>query len=611
MKASLSAIPPPRTSLPLSDDTQSRQIALFLRDHASERFCLYTTDGKLHLAADDEGNRAAFASSSRKLIDKRLKSLTSHSPAGALLAHIRQSAFKSPSAPGTLLLHRSELVAMLEQDQSEAARQLERYRPDRLPRTLAEDFRALWPRLERLFGNPPRDMSAPQISDVGTAWAERCASTFWKAADYPSLDQLHRFKLLMQAEPDQPLVDALIAHVAGKLRSGPEPARIAELAQVLVGTFKMALSSGSIDWDETLRLGEHVMQPVGPGYEGGFGSVRIYSDGRSSPQFTLAMKSPLAEGTGADLTEACRMELAGNLLASSSPHDHVVNLLGAIRTESSIVILMEDCSNGKLDDVATKISDAHTQKLLDGDRAGLMVLTLAHDMLAGLDHLHRVCRVTHGDVKLNNVFLGIDGRAKIGDFDRTRAGESYALPADDLPKAIQFLSPEIVAEQAAYFEKKRALAGLPDTERSTGMAALAGEALIELSQSSDCFAAGIALYQLCYGVNPFDRPLLERGITISAVDSEDEIVRFASIEPSERMRYLFDGATIRPALARHEDELRRSIFSLMAPDPGFRASAASALGRPVFSTEGIGSQDIRDALADLDAATRRMPSAAT
>jgi len=611
MKASQSITNLLRPSLPLSDEIRSQQIALFLRDHPSERFCLYTTEGNLHLATDDDGHRAALAGSSRKLIDKRLKSLSSHSPAGALLAHIRQSAFKSASAPGALLLHGPELVAMLERDQSEATRQLERYQPDRLPRTLAEDFRTLAPKLERLFRNPPRHMGAPQITDVGTAWAERCATTFWKTADYPGLEQLHRFKLLVQAEPDQPLVDALIAHVSAKPPPLPEPGRLADLARALVSSFKMALSSGSIDRENTLRLGERVMKPVGPGYEGGFGRICIYTDGIGSRPFTLAMKSPLNEGSGVDLTETCRMELAGSLLASGTPHDHVVSLYGAIRTESSIVILMEDCSNGKLDDVATKISDAHAQQLLDGDRAGLMILTLARDMLAGLDHLHRVCRVTHGDVKLNNVFLGIDGRAKIGDFDRTRAGESYALPADELPKAIQFLSPEIVADQAAYFARKRALTGLPDTERNAGMAALGREALIGLSQSSDCFAAGIALFQLCYGVNPFDRPLLLRGITISAVDSEEEIVRFATIEPSERMRYLFDGATIRPALARYEEDLKRSIFSLMAPDPGFRASAASALGRPVFSTGGIGSQDIREALAGLGAATRSTPPAAT
>ncbi len=207
------------------------------------------------------------------------------------------------------------------------------------------------------------------------------------------------------------------------------------------------LSTGEYHADSNaIVVDARLMEPVGERHHGGFGAVQIYAS-RSNPDQTVAAKFPIPSRDRPVIDEACA-ELRNSLYAPELRHPNIVTLLGAIRTDNELVLLMQDCSKGTLETFGQRLDAAEASGKINADTAATIRLTLAHDLLAGLAHLHDEVNVTHGDFKPQNIFLGVDGYAKVGDFDRASPGPSCQIPMKKQPAAHQYLAPEVIREEA-------------------------------------------------------------------------------------------------------------------------------------------------------------------
>lgn len=107
------------------------------------------------------------------------------------------------------------------------------------------------------------------------------------------------------------------------------------------------------------------------------------------------------------------------------------------------------------------------------------------DLVRGLHYLHTVAMIVHGDIKLCNILIDDEGRAKWTDF-----GLSTTVPAGSIPTAeahrargtLAYQAPELVNDEAVN-------ASEPDRVRSK-------------TPMSDIFAFGMVVFLLCGGKLP-------------------------------------------------------------------------------------------------------------
>lgn len=109
---------------------------------------------------------------------------------------------------------------------------------------------------------------------------------------------------------------------------------------------------------------------------------------------------------------------------------------------------------------------------------------------------------------------------------------------------------------------------------------------LQFSQSDDSYAAGVTLYELCFGSNPFIS-------TNSATVSDTSAEGYGKLSAEQRSAFLFNNKKLSPGLQQHASELRNLISGLMDPDPATRLSAGDALKSPVFADDEIGADHIR------------------
>lgn len=598
MKASFSNPDLSSTPFQLKSLSDSRQLEHYLERSQSEQVFIYANaKGDLHLVGSAAELRSKSVNTTRKKITSQLVALGKASPFGGLLNNIRSHASKIDGQKSCLAIDRKVLLNIIQEHRLETAQLAEKYKNSSAQESLKKDLKPVEKQLKELFKTPPRVMDTPDIDAIGEAWAERCLSRYWNDASNPSKEQQTRFQLLLLSEPDKALADAFMSYAKANFSNLPADETLGKLAHALVSQFKIRLSTAICNKaEDLLQIGQRTLDSFGPAHQGGFGKVQVFVD-QDDPEFTVAVKFPIGMDARPNALEETRIELAGQMLANNPPHDNVVAINGAIRLEDYLILVVENCNGGTLAEVRDRVISASGKGKLNDQVAGLVLLTLAKDMLSGLNHLHKVCGVTHGDMKLHNIFLGIDGRAKVGDFDRTRSGPSYAIGMDVAPQAMQFLSPEIVRELSVIFDQIDATKREPKSGKQ--IAEIRRNGSVHLSQASDCFAAGVAFFELCYGVNPIDRMSEKFQGGHAPEQIRLTMNEFSANLAETRFRDLFNGAAIHPALSAHEDQLKRIIFGLMAADPAFRSTAGKALESPVFSLEGIGSEEIRKTLASI------------
>lgn len=334
--------------------------------------------------------------------------------------------------------------------------------------------------------------------------------------------------------------------------------------------------------------------------KGGHGVVHMYGS-RTQPQEFIAVKSPVKCFSPEEIFESNKVsqnELTTHLRAQGIGHENVVEVKGAFMVEGKLCIALEDCSLGVLDSFVTK--KLIPNQNMNPDEISLVLLTLGRDVLRGLNFLHTESGIMHTDFKPQNVFIGADGKAKIGDFDRSASGKNATRDIHSIPDTPQYSAPSIVKETREYRESVKKIISVYDgkwlrdkdpanrkefaKEKDNGLKQI--NTSVQLSQSDDIYSAGVTLYELYFGSNPFLRSEI-------ASDNSLLVEQFGKMSTRSRSDFLFKGKKIAPGLEKEADEIKAIISGLMHPDPAKRLSASDALKSPVFTENDIGTDEAR------------------
>ncbi|WP_217914464.1 Stk1 family PASTA domain-containing Ser/Thr kinase [Miltoncostaea marina] len=149
--------------------------------------------------------------------------------------------------------------------------------------------------------------------------------------------------------------------------------------------------------------------------------------------------------------------------AAGLNHPNIVAVYDRGEADGSYYIVMEYLSGPDLKQVIRSRAPLPAVEAID----------MTQQLLAALGAAHRRDLV-HRDVKPQNVLVAEDGRLKVTDFGIARAGAEA-----------EFTEPGSVIGTAQYLSPEQARGG-------------------EVTAASDCYAAGIVLYELLTGRVPFD-----------------------------------------------------------------------------------------------------------
>jgi Protein kinase domain len=165
--------------------------------------------------------------------------------------------------------------------------------------------------------------------------------------------------------------------------------------------------------------------------EGGMGRVYAARDVAHGRRVALKLLSP---ELGADSTFVERFRREGRLQASLD-HPHVVTVYEAGEAEQGLYLAMQLIGGPTL---AELIHD----RVLDTERA----MRLLSQVADALDAAH-VAGLVHRDVKPQNILVGPNDQAYLGDFGLTRA--SGAAATSRLLGTVAYLAPEVIRGAAA------------------------------------------------------------------------------------------------------------------------------------------------------------------
>jgi len=153
--------------------------------------------------------------------------------------------------------------------------------------------------------------------------------------------------------------------------------------------------------------------------------------------------------------------------AARLAHPNVVNVFDQGQDSDMAYLVMEYLQGITLRDLLKEYGKLTPEQTMD----------IMEAVLAGLAAAHKA-GIVHRDLKPENVLLADDGRIKIGDFGLARAATANTATGQALLGTIAYLSPELVTR------------GIADTR-------------------SDIYAAGIMMYEMLVGEQPFkgDQPV--------------------------------------------------------------------------------------------------------
>ncbi|MEY3846914.1 MAG: hypothetical protein RJA66_1181 [Actinomycetota bacterium] len=189
---------------------------------------------------------------------------------------------------------------------------------------------------------------------------------------------------------------------------------------------------------------------------GGMATVYLATDQRLDRQVAIKVIHPhLANDQNFQEKFVVEAKTAAKL-----SHPNLVNVFDQGTEGSTTYLVMEYVPGITLRDALNEY----------GPLPAIRALEMLAQVLAGLAAAHRA-GILHRDLKPDNVLLADDGRIKLGDFGLARAISAHTSTGD-LVGTIAYLSPELVTR------------GLADAR-------------------SDVYAAGILLYELLTGKQPF------------------------------------------------------------------------------------------------------------
>lgn len=137
----------------------------------------------------------------------------------------------------------------------------------------------------------------------------------------------------------------------------------------------------------------------------------------------------------------CIFETELDSLMRISSHENVLKLIDAFETaDQSLVIVSEYCDSGDLFGLIRQ----------RGRLSELECKLILRSLLRGLLHIHTKHRISHRDLKLENVLLTSDGRVVLADFGLSKAYNSVLLTRCG---SEEYAAPEVIMGKPYEAEK--------------------------------------------------------------------------------------------------------------------------------------------------------------
>ncbi|XP_030460774.1 phosphoenolpyruvate carboxylase kinase 2 [Syzygium oleosum] len=210
---------------------------------------------------------------------------------------------------------------------------------------------------------------------------------------------------------------------------------------------------------DALKNSYHLLEELG---RGRFGTIyRCFSPAKNAFFACKVIDKSLLSDDPAD--RAC-LEHEPKIMSLLSPHPHVVSIVDAFDSPSSLSLVMELCDRRTLFDVV-----AHRGSLPEAEACRLV-----GQLLSAVAHCHRL-RVVHRDVKPENVLLDPRGGGlKLADFGSAvwLGGEGRAATAEGVVGTPYYVAPEVLLGR-------------------------------EYNDKVDVWSVGVILYIMVSGVPPF------------------------------------------------------------------------------------------------------------
>lgn len=236
---------------------------------------------------------------------------------------------------------------------------------------------------------------------------------------------------------------------------------------------------------------------------GSFGAILRYTN-KDDENDHVVVKVPIEDPVKNKTKKGLRAEAVEEInvhrevIGQHACHRNVIDLKGALKTDDDqLIIVLENAPNGNLHNFNLKLQSALETGAIDKATYDLIGKYMARDVLSGMAHIQEVQGITHFDVKLPNMLLGSDGKAKQTDFGLTKVGREFQL--DDLQAENKnYLAPELSG--ITEFREREDTARVPITSKSDTWSV--GIALLELTQpdSSTIITRDIATENTVSGI---------------------------------------------------------------------------------------------------------------
>jgi len=191
-------------------------------------------------------------------------------------------------------------------------------------------------------------------------------------------------------------------------------------------------------------------------------------------------------------------------------HPNIVQYVDNYEEDNALVLVMEWCQLGDLSCHIARTREAN-ERFSDKE-----ILRWFAQLSDALEYMH-ARRVLHRDLKSSNVFLTAENEAKLGDLGIAKILESTMAEADSVVGTPQYLSPEL-CENRPY------------------------------SYSSDVWALGCVLYEMCALKRPFDASNL-LGVVYCVVKADVDLRAVGERHPDLKAlvsKLLIKDAALRP-----------------------------------------------------------------
>lgn len=149
-------------------------------------------------------------------------------------------------------------------------------------------------------------------------------------------------------------------------------------------------------------------------------------------------------------------------LAGGNVHENLIRIHGVESDEDALCVVMDYVEGGTL-----------AELLAHGPMPRRVALGILRDALAGLAALHRIETPNghgfiHRDVSPQNIFVGRDGRARLGDFGMLSSQETTRTDVGSLRGKLAYMAPELLQGRTATSEVDTFAFGVVAWETLTG-----------------------------------------------------------------------------------------------------------------------------------------------